>query len=946
MLRKLKSFVKIKGSAISATQSSQPSAEDPFQTRGDELSQNGDYNGAVVMYGEALRTRKTDPVLLLSRSLAHMMSTPPRLDLALQDADTAVRYDSSNWQGWLQKGECHSKNGDINQAEEAFVKAVTFAQGKDKLVAQTSLGGVRARRGQVLSATESSSASVQSTPLTNPSIGRRNPPAITPPALNSRNNDVSSRPSALTSGTPSQSQYIPSGTPPVPTTRVPIPRANNESSVSQTPATSLPLELEDLVGLTPEPPPGYSPNITSSDPSVRTLSLTTRLTQLTTSLASKTKGSLTIRPYTAPGGIDAVRLLYVGMTILELTDRELGTLTFLHPSFCKYIFLITIHYIHRCPGDMTVNALDYPGNTYLDMDMESSKLYEGKIPGTVNISGYSEEYRDQQLSILPLLNITLEGNTVIPLMALDKIVDRIRLLQRQTTLEDNKTLGEILGLSQYVNQHTVPCFRTYQLCRRLTTLQSGFYANTGRQRQIEAICMGITRSRYMAPTRFIDFSKAKNISHHVFDTQGIGLRNFLFQILLGAELLIRLRKEPLLTSYVAIINDPISALMVLSDLWMRNVTIQGPNTPSTAISSASNATISPPSPEYLLVATRHQHQSRGLIQFAEALAWPYMGEARDFIENAYQNLILNGFKAIDPDICDWLYGLTLPGKTFRHRIICCLVYASPSVRSIGPAPLYDNGLVVKNKSYWPKRSVLGRVLGGLKDSKSVCGWVGPVPAPEGNVSGWIRLNASRVNIPVPASTPLQPSLQDLGFGSTDDAGTPEEVFQSVTDPNDWIPASPPSRPANDTSRSVLKKIQLVEIPPINPTAIISVGKEYRASLEFEVNGTLTRYTLYSTPIFVYAPPCVGTHPLHKLQAQNYLRNIVKVADLAEAYPPSGELVIIDALGQGEEVVARAWCAERAKHAVIRRDSECCFACATAVATKRSGVGFNVLIWSR
>jgi hypothetical protein len=349
MLRKLKSFVKTKGSAVSATQSSQSSAEDPFQTRGDELSQNGDYNGAVVMYGEALRTRKTDPVLLLSRSLAHMMSTPPRLDLALQDADAAVRYDSSNWQGWLQKGECHSKNGDINQAEEAFVKAVTFAQGKDKLVAQTSLGNVRTRRSQILSTTEPSSASVQSTPPSNPPIGRGNPPAIpevpavTPPALNSRNNAVSSRPSAPTSGTPSQSQHIPSGTPPVPTARVPIPRANNESSVSQTPATSLPLELEDLVGLTPEPPPGYSPNIASSDPSVRTLSLTTRLTQMMTSLASKTKGSLTIRPYTAPGSIDAVRLYYVGMTTLELTDRELGTLTFLHPSFCKYISLITLH---------------------------------------------------------------------------------------------------------------------------------------------------------------------------------------------------------------------------------------------------------------------------------------------------------------------------------------------------------------------------------------------------------------------------------------------------------------------------------------------------------------------------------------------------------------------------------------------------------------------------
>jgi len=51
------------------------------------------------------------------------------------------------------------------------------------------------------------------------------------------------------------------------------------------------------------------------------------------------------------------------------------------------------------------------------------------------------------------------------------------------------------------------------------------------------------------------------------------------------------------------------------------------------------------------------------------------------------------------------------------------------------------------------------------------------------------------------------------------------------------------------------------------------------------------------------------------------------------------------LGQGEEVVARAWCAERATHAVIRRDGECCFACAIGVTAERTGLGFNVLIWS-
>ena len=462
--------------------------------------------------------------------------------------------------------------------------------------------------------------------------------------------------------------------------------------------------------------------------------------------------------------------------------------------------------------------------------------------------------------------------------------------------------------------------------------------------------MALNRSLYDAPTRFIDFSKARNISNNTLGSSignGIGLQHFLFQILLGAELLIRLRKEPVTTNYVGLITDAISALMVLSASWMHNVTIQGPratvSSPGTTPTTANSL-----SPRYTLVAAQHQLQAEGLIRFGETLSWPYMDEARKYIENAYQDLISNK-QTVDLDTCDWLFGLTLPGKIFRHRIMCCLVYASPSVRSFNPAPFWDNGLVVRNKSYWPRRSVLGRVLGGLKNPRSVCGWIGPFPAPEGGFSGWIRLNARRVDIPVPVNT-TQTSLQSLGFGPIDEIDSPQAILQSITDPNEWIQACPPSRPTNDSSRSVFKAIHLTEIPSatVTPAGANTVGtsKEYRASLDFEVNGSPACYTLYSNPIFVYAPPCVGTHTMHRRQAQNYLSNVVRVADLKEAYAPNDSLVIIDALGQGEEVVARAWCAERARHAVIRRDGECCFTCATGVAAGYTGLGVNVLIWSR
>jgi DNA primase len=100
---------------------------------------------------------------------------------------------------------------------------------------------------------------------------------------------------------------------------------------------------------------------------------------------------------------------------------------------------------------MAVDAISFPGNTFLDMDCESSSRYEGKIPGTTSISGYSEEYREHQLLRAPLLNLALESTETPTTMPLDKIVERIRAQQqRVATLEDNVALRDILGLSQYV----------------------------------------------------------------------------------------------------------------------------------------------------------------------------------------------------------------------------------------------------------------------------------------------------------------------------------------------------------------------------------------------------------------------------------------------------------------------------------------------------------------
>lgn len=155
-----------------ASSRAQTAPMDLFRARGDDRAQHRDYNGAAMMYDEALRYAPTDTTILLSRSFAHMMSTPPRLDLALQDADAAIQHSPTNWQGWLQKGDTHLRMGDINGAEEALVNAVGFAQGVDKFTAQRLLADVQARRGQSSSAAEPSGTSQSTIPtlLSQPSL--------------------------------------------------------------------------------------------------------------------------------------------------------------------------------------------------------------------------------------------------------------------------------------------------------------------------------------------------------------------------------------------------------------------------------------------------------------------------------------------------------------------------------------------------------------------------------------------------------------------------------------------------------------------------------------------------------------------------------------------------------------------------------------------------------
>ena len=373
--------------------------------------------------------------------------------------------------------------------------------------------------------------------------------------------------------------------------------------------------------------------------------------------------------------------------------------------------------------------------------------------------------------------------------------------------------------------------------------------------------MMLTRAQYTEPIRFPDFSKVRTFSNSflVSQAQDTKRRDFLFQILIGAEIFIRIRLEPLTTIWTSVVTDAISALIVTADLFLQNTQIiggSGSSVPVTA-NGLTTATLVTPT-MYKFVSVWHQQNSEGLLRFAEALQWPHMDEARRCIETAYLDLTA-GKSTINWDMCDWLFGLVLPGKVFRHRIMSSLVNATPSLRSIGGAPFYENGLVVQNKSYWAKRTVLARVLGGIRGTGNICGWIGPLPAPVGTVKGWVRLNARRVDIPVPVRDTGN-ALESFGIDNTY-TETSENIIYTLLNPNEFITPSPPAVP-RPHRRFTFKSINLELVPSATGTANLNPGlppEEYRASLDFDLVGENVRYTLYSNPVFVTAPPHALVH---------------------------------------------------------------------------------------
>jgi tetratricopeptide (TPR) repeat protein len=442
-----------------------------FRRSAEEHMNGENCAGAVTMFSETLRYNPADYEANLGRAIAQLFLG--QYDSALTDTNVAVQHNPTSWYPWKTKGDVMAAKGDYTGAEEAYQNALGFASGLDRSQIQRSLTDARLRKQQAVGTppvVNTPTPSVQQSQYATPPAqatqgGAQQYNHLIPtggfPAAPRNVSLLPSTPSPalnpVVSATTQQSPYIPILQPSPVTTPVAsvvnssvsidgrpniapsgqsanntapptISRSSTTTSLNEANGPAVPFSATDITTLTEDRSNAFVTDQNNNQ--VLLSNLDTRLATVENALAGRNRGKAAIRAYSDAQKLDMIKLVYVGMTQAQLTPRELGAPNYLHSSHSR----------------MAISNVTYPGSTFLDMDLESGNFYDGKLPGTVTVSGFSEEYRNQQLQAKPPLNLTLEANVGLPVIDLDRIITRLQFLQTSQYNEDSEGLKPLLGL--------------------------------------------------------------------------------------------------------------------------------------------------------------------------------------------------------------------------------------------------------------------------------------------------------------------------------------------------------------------------------------------------------------------------------------------------------------------------------------------------------------------
>jgi hypothetical protein len=555
----------------------------------------------------------------------------------------------------------------------------------------------------------------------------------------------------------------------------------------------------------------------------------------------------------------------------------------------------------------------------LEVDVEADPRYAGWSPGSTSVSGFAREitFWRQMDHDTKTIQPRWRRFSNTPSLTSTFVFDRWKALMKDglgkdwTARKGYDQVRDLLGPSDYTWLEPEEGFKI--------------------RHQIEDLLGAMCTSP--VPSFEISASIGRIVNCEMIDPNGnYGFVDFLLQLVMARELSLRMDRDK--RRWYGGITNRIVYDMIAADLFGRNMMFE-----DDGMFQASQQT--------------KEQQLQGILKFAEAMQWPYMDEMRVTVAK------LLGPNpddvAMDLRAFDWVSGLTLPGGFFALAVVGTLYSMSSTLSKRLPQTTVQVrrgnwGVVYPQASYWSERSILGKVLAPLAEDvenavKHLGGFIGPCPSP--------TLPESTFGIVVQLKARSPTSVTN----ETDVDNEWTRTVVPITDSKqgntaDWDEPTPPPPAQSYIELQTLRlsKVSAAEsTDPEDAEELTGDSKTpmYVPRLDFRLtkSKTMVTMTLHSNSIFVAAPACQGTHRIDPRDRAKYRVRLLEIEDLPRSELDDTPLTVINAAGgQVAHAFARAWCSQRAKHAVVwkREGSRCCFKCALMVASQ-NGLSTRILL---
>ncbi|RTE76806.1 hypothetical protein BHE90_008733 [Fusarium euwallaceae] len=617
------------------------------------------------------------------------------------------------------------------------------------------------------------------------------------------------------------------------------------------------------------------------------------------------------------------------------------------------------------------------GQDCIFLDAESEPGYTGAIPGTVTAKGFGVEcWEAEYLASRQIDEPRKAEKTKFKCVEEKKILRRIDEIRRGTRLHERSEDQRKADLEEFA----------------VVAVKSKSETNQEPTPSPGSLCNVLNRTDV-----FTDFTTKSSISSEWASLKNAdhGKWHLLWQIILARELALDLETPP--ESSNSELSRSVLAALIIQDQWLQNVEVVMEEMPLNLSGLRKLAATG----EVKARAEDHKEQgdraveekqwkiakefytkaieldlSSATYRAARPVADLQLGNWANAAQDALVatkldpknvhawNMLAAAWKKGGNDVralAAYEHAVKLAGPKATDQMKEDLAETKARVEELSsPQPEQDQ--VSRDKALkvlGDQQSVLGRVLGAWSGVTALCGWVGPCPPvvvdhpmSKKKSSACMMVDAKPVDLIKASSIASRDPDYHLARWRPRSDEDLWAYSDDMTNDKKWVTL--PHPPIQDLRPVAVKAIRLKQIHPHIPANERNV--EYRASIDFSFVirklvplTKVVTYTLFTNPIFVSLPPChggkSGGHEVHAREIQKDQTVVIPVHQMKDfdGNNKDGRLIVINAACNGGEIMARAWCAEKGRNAVVRRGGGPCYACATRVASK-GGFDFGVLIW--